>query len=85
MQSMGERNGHLVGGRSHNIAQANSNIPWPDFQGRCTPQVEELGNILRGSKRHDTAGALNPTDNDVPLKRSQEVWSVFHITPNGPR
>jgi len=84
MHSMSERNGHSVGGFSHDAAQANSNTPWPDFQGRCTPQVEELDGILRDSKRRDKAGALSSTGSDIPLKRSQEVWSVFYITPNGP-
>jgi len=80
MHLISERNGHLVGGCSHDIAQANSNTPWPDFRGRCALQVEELGGILRDSKKRDKAGTLNPTNSDIPLKRSREVWCVsYHI------
>jgi len=78
---MNERNGNSVGGCSRDVARANSTQPNPiDFRGRCSQKIEKVGGILRDSKKHGRAGALslNPTNNDIPLKRSNEVWSVFY-------
>jgi len=90
--AVSERNGHSVGRCSHAVARANSNPPAPpDFRRRCVEKLEKLGDIARDSKKHDEAIgyyshvlSLNPTNNDILLKRSKEVWIVFHVTSNGP-
>jgi len=87
---MSKWNGNSVGRCSHDVARANSTLP-PDFRGRCAEKLEKLGDIARDSKKHDeaigyysNALSLNPTNNDIILKRSEEVWSVFHVASNGP-
>jgi len=56
----------------------------PDFRRRCIEKLEKLGDLARDSKKHDNAIgyysnalSLDPTNNDILLKRSKEVWSVF--------
>ena len=56
-------------------------------------KLEKLGDTARDSKKHGEAVgyysdalSLDPTNlNDILLKRSNEVWIVFHVTSNGPR
>ncbi|KAI9570056.1 hypothetical protein HD554DRAFT_429967 [Boletus coccyginus] len=53
-----------------------------DFRGRCVERLEKLGDVARDSEKHDEAIGhysnallLDPTNNDVLLKRSKEdIW-----------
>jgi len=63
--------------------------PPPDFRGRCIGKLEKLGDIARDSEKHDEAIgyysdalSLDPTKYDILLRRSEEVWSVRHMTLN---
>ncbi|KAI9571003.1 hypothetical protein HD554DRAFT_235697 [Boletus coccyginus] len=53
--------------------------PPPDFRGRCVEKLEKLGDVARDFKKHDVAIryysnalSLDPTNNDILLKRSKE-------------
>jgi len=88
---MYERNGNSVGGCIRDLARANSATS-PGFRGRCVEKLERLGDIARDSKKHDeaigyysNALSLDPMNNNVLLKRSREVWCLFHVTSNRPR
>ena len=67
-------------------------IPHLDFRGRCAEKLEKLGDTARDSKKHEEAVGyysaallIDPTNvNDILLKRSNEVWTVFRVTSNGP-
>jgi len=79
-----------VGGDSRDLARANS-TSLPDFRKRCVEELEKLGDIARDSGKHSEAighysNALlvDPTNNNILLKQSREVWSVFYVTSNGP-
>jgi len=87
------RNGNSVGDCSRDLASANSDNPLsPDFRRRCVEKLDKLGDGARDFKKHDeaigyysNALSLDPTENRILLKRSTEVWSVFHVTSNRPQ
>ena len=88
---MGERNGNSVGGCNRDVARL-IQAPPLDFQRRCAEKLEKLGDVARDSKEHDVAIgyysnalSLDPTNSNILLKQSEEVWSLFHVTSNGPR
>ena len=63
-----------------------------DFRTRSVEKLERLGDIARDSKKHDEAIGyysnallLDPTNNDILLKRSKEVRSVFRVPSDEPR
>jgi len=71
-----------VGGYDYDVVSANSSNL--DFRGRCVEKLEKLGDAARDSKKHNeaigyysTELSLDPTNNDILLKRSKEVWIVF--------
>ena len=90
--TMGERRGNSVRGSNHDIVGLIQRSP-SDFRERCIQKLEKLGDTARDSKKHDeairhysNALSLDPTNlNDILLKSNNEVWIVFHVTPNGPQ
>ena len=87
---MDERSGNSVSGSNRDIAGANSTI---SLRLSSVVKLEKLGDTARDFRKHDeaigcysNALSLHPTNlNDILLKRSNEVWIVFHVTSNGPR
>ena len=62
-----------------------------DFRGRSVEKLEKLGDAARDSQKHDEAIgyytnvlSLDPTNLDILLKHSNEVWLWFYVTSNGP-
>ncbi|KAI9570047.1 hypothetical protein HD554DRAFT_2189083 [Boletus coccyginus] len=62
-----------------------------DFRGRCVERLEKLGDVARDEEKHDEAIGhysnallLDPTDNDVLLKRSKEVFTSHQTDPTDP-
>ncbi|KAI9567183.1 hypothetical protein HD554DRAFT_1033128 [Boletus coccyginus] len=75
---------------NHDEVPANSTTSLR-FLRRYIEKLEKLGDAAKDSKNHDeairyysTALSLDPTKpNDILLKRSNEVWTVFYVTSNG--
>ncbi|KAI9567133.1 hypothetical protein HD554DRAFT_1027555 [Boletus coccyginus] len=68
------------------MAMHGERVEWErDFRGRCVEQLEKLGDTARDSKNHDeairyysNALSLEPTNNDILLKRSKELGPLSH-------
>ncbi|KAI9461360.1 hypothetical protein HD554DRAFT_1521119 [Boletus coccyginus] len=61
-----------------------------DFRGRCLKKLEKLGDVARDSKKHDeaigyysSALSLDPTNNDILLKRSKEDIELGPLSHKG--
>ncbi|KAI9567130.1 hypothetical protein HD554DRAFT_1027307 [Boletus coccyginus] len=61
-----------------------------DFRGRCVKKLEQLGDVARDSKKHDeaigyysNALSLDPTNQDILLKRSKEDIELGPLSHTG--
>ena len=71
----------------HDAVRSQFQDPRSDFREHFVEKLEKMGDASRDAKKHDEAIGyysnvltLDPTNLDILLKRSNEVWLLFHVT-----